>query len=472
MLGFLDKFNINFLNIYLVFPFIFALIVGLFNSFYNPIQVRLFSKIFFVVNFILSALIYLTFGYDSTKFFNISFTLDNVTSLYIVLNSLIFLIFNLFSKTSINRFHKLFYPVVILFSGLINIIILTDNILALFVVIFWYILIDFLLKSTYLKEKEYFSILKKQFALDLTIFFIGISLFILNLAQYFINIEIEPCYSIIQALISNMQPHNTLFSYFGVVLISIRFLNLFPFLSLNINNTNKINNFVSTFLLISSTFVGSFLILKFVKTFSFVALDYKNAIIIYLIVNIFYYAFASFKNENIVKKLTYLFASSLAIVLTIGQIEQRKEEIFILFVSCLILSYLFCFMFCFIFENKFKSLKIQALKRIEIKNKILKLLFLLSFLNLACLPLFGLFSYLLITLIAIFQNNNLIFYPIIFGVFLTNISIYNLIYQLFIEKSDRLISNLKLSYYQFLSLFIVAVGLVIFSILPIAGDLF
>ena len=469
MLDFLNNFNINFLNIYLVFPFIFALIIGIFNAFFNPIQVRLFSKIFFIVNFILSALIYLTFGFDTTKFLNISFTLDSITSLYLILNSLIFLIFNLFSKTSINRFHKLFYPIMIIINGLINFIILTDNILALFVLIFWYILIDFLLKSTYLKEKAYFSTLKKQFALDITIFFAAISLFALNLAQYFINIEIEPCYNIIQALLANFQVQSTILSFFGLILICARLLNLFPFLCLNINNTNKINPFVSTFLLLNSTTIGSFLFLKLTKTFSQTFLSYKNAIIVFLLAGLFYYVFASFKNKNIVKKLTYLFASNLAIALLL---TQNKEEIFILYLFCLILSYSFCYFFSFILQRRFKSLDITVLKKIDIKSKSLKIIYLLSFLNLGYLPLFWLFIPILLTLEEVFAENNLIIYPIVFGIFLLVLSVFNLIYQLFIEKSDRLQTDFKLSYYQLLSLAIIVIGLIVFSILPIVGSLF
>lgn len=469
MLDFLNNFNINFLNIYLVFPFIFALIIGIFNAFFNPIQVRLFSKIFFIVNFILSALIYLTFGFDTTKFLNISFTLDNISSLYLILNSLIFLIFNLFSKTSINRFHKLFYPIMIIVNGLINFIILTDNIIALFVLIFWYILIDFLLKSTYLKEKAYFSTLKKQFALDITIFFVAISLFVLNLAQYFINIEIEPCYNIIQALLANFQVQSTILSFFGLVLICARLLNLFPFLCLNINNTNKINPFVSTFLLLNSTTIGSFLFLKLTKTFSQTFLSYKNAIIVFLLAGLFYYVFASFKNKNIVKKLTYLFASNLAIALLFA---QNKEEIFILYLFCLILSYSFCYFFSFILQRRFKSLDITVLKKIDIKSKSLKIIYLLSFLNLGYLPLFWLFIPILLTLEEVFAENNLIIYPIVFGIFLLVLSVFNLIYQLFIEKSDRLQTDFKLSYYQLLSLAIIVIGLIVFSILPIVGSLF
>ena len=469
MLDFLNNFNINFLNIYLIFPFIFALIIGIFNAFFNPIQVRLFSKIFFIVNFILSALIYLTFRFDTTKFLNISFTLDNISSLYLILNSLIFLIFNLFSKTSINRFHKLFYPIIIIVNGLINFIILTDNILALFVLIFWYILIDFLLKSTYLKEKAYFSTLKKQFALDITIFFVAISLFALNLAQYFINIEIEPCYNIIQALLANIQVQSTILSFFGLILICARLLNLFPFLCLNINNTNKINPFVSTFLLLNSTTIGSFLFLKLTKTFSQPFLSYKNAIIVFLLANLFYYVFASFKNKNIVKKLTYLFVSNLAIALLFA---QNKEEIFILYLFCLILSYSFCYFFSFILQRRFKSLDITVLKKIDIKSKSLKIIYLLSFLNLGYLPLFWLFIPILLTLEEVFAENNLIIYPIVFGIFLLVLSVFNLIYQLFIEKSDRLQTDFKLSYYQFLSLAIIVIGLIVFSILPVVEGLF
>ena len=469
MLDFLNNFNINFLNIYLVFPFIFALIIGVFNAFFNPIQVRLFSKIFFIVNFILSALIYLTFGFDTTKFLNISFTLDSISSLYLILNSLVFLIFNLFSKTSINRFQKLFYPIMIIVNGLINFIILTDNILALFVLIFWYILIDFLLKSTYLKEKAYFSTLKKQFALDITIFFVAISLFALNLAQYFINIEIEPCYNIIQALLANIQAQNTILSFFGLILICARLLNLFPFLCLNINNTNKINPFVSTFLLLNSTTIGSFLFLKLTKTFSQTFLSYKNAIIVFLLASLFYYVFASFKNKNIVKKLTYLFASNLAIALLFA---QNKEEIFILYLFCLILSYSFCYFFSFILQKKFKSLDITVLKKIDIKSKSLKIIYLLSFLNLGYLPLLWLFIPILLTLEEGFAENNLITYPIVFGIFLLVLSVFNLIYQLFIEKSDRLQTDFKLSYYQFLSLAIIVIGLIVLSVLSIVGSLF
>ncbi len=469
MLDFLNNFNINFLNIYLVFPFIFALIIGVFNAFFNPIQVRLFSKIFFIVNFILSALIYLTFGFDTTKFLNISFTLDSISSLYLILNSLVFLIFNLFSKTSINRFHKLFYPIMIIVNGLINFIILTDNILALFVLIFWYILIDFLLKSTYLKEKAYFSTLKKQFALDITIFFVAISLFALNLAQYFINIEIEPCYNIIQALLANIQAQNTILSFFGLILICARLLNLFPFLCLNINNTNKINPFISTFLLLNSTTIGSFLFLKLTKTFSQTFLSYKNAIIVFLLASLFYYVFASFKNKNIVKKLTYLFASNLAIALLFA---QNKEEIFILYLFCLILSYSFCYFFSFILQRRFKSLDITVLKKIDIKSKSLKIIYLLSFLNLGYLPLFWLFVPILLTLEEGFAENNLIIYPIVFGIFLLVLSVFNLIYQLFIEKSDRLQTDFKLSYYQFLSLAIIVIGLIVLSVLPVVGSLF
>ena len=155
------------------------------------------------------------------------------------------------------------------------------------------------------------------------------------------------------------------------ILICARLLNLLPFLCLNISNTNKINPFVSTFLLLNSITMGSFLFLKLTKTFSQTFLSYKNAIIVFLLASLFYYVFASFKNKNIVKKLTYLFASNLAIALLFA---QNKEEIFILYLFCLILSYSFCYFFSFILQRKFKSLDIAVLKKIDIKSKSLKII--------------------------------------------------------------------------------------------------
>ena len=143
----LENYNNILLDIYIIIPFIFAFLFGIFSFIKNPIYIRRITKTIFSILFVFAFIILTGLEYTNFNIFKINVILNKFSSIFIFINAFIFLIFSIISKTFIQKSQKLFSCVLFLLFGLLNSIILFDNITIIFGSIFWIFLICFLLNS-------------------------------------------------------------------------------------------------------------------------------------------------------------------------------------------------------------------------------------------------------------------------------------------------------------------------------------
>ena len=182
---FLDGFKNCFLDVYIFAPFICAFLIGALFFLKNPIHTRCLVKIFFTIQFFFSS--FLLMGVEETSFslLGIDFLFNAISSIFLFLLTFVFLLFLYFSKTFIQKIHRLFYSVFVLVYGILNIFILSDSIGLTLLSIFWFMLIFYFLSEAFCKNKERKKI-KYQLFFDIVFFVAAIMLIGWDFARYFI----------------------------------------------------------------------------------------------------------------------------------------------------------------------------------------------------------------------------------------------------------------------------------------------
>ena len=461
---------LKFLNIYVLIPFIFAFLIGICGFLKNPIYIRRIAKTMFFIQFILTFILFIAVNEENFSFLNFNFNYDSISSVLLFLTSFIFLIFSIISKTFIKKSTRLFYSALNLFLGLINTVILTDNIFLLLGCIFWIFLTIYLLNTNYsITNKKNFT---KQFSADIILFLFCIILIFYNFARLFILNQIPFDFTEIKDNLYHINNTSILAAYSGFMIIIFRFLNLIPFSNKTIDNSNKTNCLISTINTTAGFFIGNTLLLKIFPEFDYIFYDLEDYIGLYLILNLIWFILLSFKDKSLVKFAHYaLNVFIITNLFTLFSFEEKDISIFIYGLITIILSFAFLFIVLNIITDKFKTDKIDELPKISSKNKLLKFFIIISTLNLVKIPFFGLFSSTLITLISIFSIEydgiilNIIPYILVFGGFLITISTLNIFYKILIEpqqiNKDSLLCN-----HQILCLSMLLVAIIITGIYP------
>ena len=160
------------LKFFIILPFIFSLIIGIINFIKNPIIIRRIAKTFLTIQFLFSIII--LFKENATEFllFNLNFRFDGFCSCLMFLSSLIFFLYSIVSKTQIRKFHRFYYSGILLILGLLNLILLSDNIFLILFFIFWLLILNYF-SNTLFTKKEFKKAFDTQIINDLFWFFVG-----------------------------------------------------------------------------------------------------------------------------------------------------------------------------------------------------------------------------------------------------------------------------------------------------------
>ncbi len=459
--------NNLFINIYILLPFVFSFLLGIFTFIKNPIHIKRITKILFFIIFLCTFFILICYNNLAFSIFKIKFYLSNFSSIIIFINAFIFLIFSIISKTFIQKSQKLFSCATLLTFGLINIITLNNNIIATLGGVFWLLLIYFLLDSNYDRknQKKFFLLLQSDIFLlllcSILIFYDFARLFILNEISFdFVNIKEN---------LNHINNIAILSAFFGLNLIIARLFNFLPFGKKLICS----NPLIETQKTLTSFIVGNIILYKTFITFDYLFYDFEKYITIYLIINFIWFTFLSCRQDNLIKIINSILpVYSIINIFTIFSFEQKGIYTFIYGVVSILASFLLIFIVFSILTNKFKSDKIEDLQKISPKNRILKFFIIISILNLAKAPPFALFSSNLFSLIMIFSINynepvmELMPYILITGTLMISIFILNIFYKILIEPQSIPKNETKLAKHQIIAISLIIIIITLIGICP------
>ena len=459
------------LKIYLLIPFIFAFILGVSTFLKNPIHIRRIAKIFFFFQFIFTFCIFVGFDKSGFSLFNINFIFEENSSLFIFLTSFIFFIFSVISKTFIKKSNRLFYSTLSLLLGLINLIILSDNIFLILASVFWILLVNYLYNSNFSKSnKQTFT---NQLKIDIIILLTSFVLIFYNFARLFILNDIPFDFTQLKDNLYHINSISILAGFLGFIIIAFKFCSLIPFSGKTLQNSTKINGFLCTINYIVSIFTGNILLLKILPAFDYLIYDFEDYFGIYLIFNLAWFILLSFKEKYLLNfAITTLLITSTSIIFSLFSFVVEGMTIFVYGISAIITSYMFLFIVFNLISEKLKTDKIDELTKIPSKNKIFKLFIITALLNIMKIPGFALFSSTLISLVNIFSIDydgiilNFIPYFLLLGAFIVTILSYNIFNKILIEPQTQSLNKTELSNHQIITLTALAAVVIILGIFP------
>ena len=272
------------LTSYLVIPFVFAFLIGISFFLKNPIYIRRLAKVFFVIHFIYSNLIFFCVNESEFAFLNLNFILDNNSQFLLILTSLIFFLYSIFSKMFILKLHKVFYAISFLLLGLVNFLILSDNIFISYFSLFCIILVNYFLFVAFSKKQEE-KTLKYQLAIDMMCYFVSFSLILLEFARFFVINDIGFAFSNLNSNLYKIEDFSITCAFFGLLIIISRLFNFLPFNGKNLFLSNKINPFVYSLCFVSFLILGCSLFLKTYINFDYLFYQFQDEIGIFLLLN-------------------------------------------------------------------------------------------------------------------------------------------------------------------------------------------
>lgn len=459
-------------KLFLFLPFVFAFLLGVLKAIKNPIYIRRISKTFFGFEFLLSIIILFLYPVDVFNIFSFSFSYNEISMYLIFLSSLIFMLFSIFSKTFIDKLHKLFYLTLMILFGLINFIILIDNIFLTLALIFWFLILIYLISISFSKKE-----VKKNASLrlmgDLFWFFVVIALNISGFAKYFVINDIEFSFINIVQNVYHIDDAVVAPAFLGLLILVFRLLDFAPFSTKKVNDIQKTNSFVCLISNIASFLLGAVLLIKCYKDFDYLFYEYQNEISIFLIANLVLYTLLIIKQKHLFDFLSNIFKIFFAFaIFVLFCFEQSTFEIFFKYIIAIILAWMFCGFVFAIISKKFKSDEIEELKRIDDKTKLTQIFSVLALLNIAPMPLFALFSVQLISFMSIFSIEydaiilNITPYILIASAFVVCACVFRIIYKILIEPVESPNFEIQLCSHQVFVFIILTFLLFLLSLCP------
>jgi len=460
------------LNIFLFTPFLFGFFYIIFTFLKNHIYIRRTTKVIFSIEFILSVFILFI---KETKFsiFGIDFILDKFSSYLIFLTSLVFLLFSVISKTFIIKSHKAFHAISLILFGLINLLILSDNIFASLILLFWLFLTTYFFCATFC-EKENKKNIIIQLMSDMFWFLTSTFLILKEFARFFILNNINFSFSTLSENLYKIDDDfSILLAFFGFLILIARMFNFIPFCAKNLSNSTKINPLIYSLQGFSYLTLGCFLFAKTYLNFNFLFYQLQDEIALFLIANFIVFVVLCFRQNNMFKFLNNLFCANIIIGLfSIFSFEAECFRTFAYFAFVTIISYAFSALILIVIKNKFNTDKFEELKRINDKSRLFQFFTTISLLNLASVPLLSFFGAELICFMMIFatdyEGEILNFTPhiLIIGAFFIALSVYNIIYKILIEPPEKSIKPTVLSNHQILVFSILTFATIALSFCP------
>ena len=460
------------LTSYLVIPFVFAFLIGISFFLKNPIYIRRLAKVFFVIHFIYSNLIFFCVNESEFAFLNLNFILDNNSQFLLILASLIFFLYSIFSKMFILKLHKVFYAISFLLLGLVNFLILSDNIFISYFSLFCIILVNYFLFVAFSKKQEE-KTLKYQLVIDMMCYFVSFSLILLEFARFFVINDIGFAFSNLNSNLYKIEDFSITCAFFGLLIIISRLFNFLPFNGKNLFLSNKINPFVYSLCFVSFLILGCSLFLKTYINFDYLFYQFQDEIGIFLLLNFAFFVVMSLRQKNLFKFLTNVFSAVVVVVFfSIFSFESECNNAFLYSIFALCLSYCLSAFVFMILIDKFKTDELDEFKKIQDKTRISQFFITISLLNMASIPLLSFFGFELICFMIIFSTEykgiilNIVPYCLALGVFLISLSSFGVLYKILIEPVQKV--NIKFAFcnHQIIVCAILVFALIILGIYP------
>ena len=466
---FLNGINSCFLDVYIFAPFICAILIGALFFLKNPIHIRCLAKIFFTVQFFFSS--FLLMGVEETKFsvLGVDFLFDKISSVFLFLLAFLFLLFLYFSKTFIQKMHRLFYSVFILVYALLNVVILADSIIGSLMSVFWFLLIFYFLSESFTKSKERKKI-KYQLFFDISYFVIVTMLIGWDFARYFVLNHIDFNYSNIVDNLYHINDLSIMLAFLGFLILSFRFLGFIPIDIKTIKNSSIVNPFIVIFNNICSLLIGVTLLIKTYLSFNYLFYQEQEKIVVVLLINLVYFICLTFRKDNILK-----IALCVAPILLISAMfvlflfdNSGLAAFIVAFLSIMVSLVFFYFIVVFLI-SKMQTLNLEEFKKIPNTSRNVRFFTILSILNLAKMPLLSMFSVFIIIFALIFSTNydgvilNFSPYIILFVNFVLSLNLFNLIYKILIEPQENLKKEIAFSNHQIIPMILCVFVVVILT---------
>ena len=444
------------LKAYLILPFVFAIFFCIFGFIKNPIYVRRIAKVFYFIYFILGCAVFFFCEGIRFSFLNASFEMDKGVQYFIFLVNFIFFLFSIISKNFISKLHKVFYTTSFLLLGLINLLILSDNLCVSLIILFWIFLVNYFLSYTFsnnLNKKE----ITYQLINYLFWFFVSCALILCEFARYFVINNIEISYLEISQNLYKIEDTSVILAFFGMLILIGCLFNFYPFNSKNLSNSIKINSLVYSLMNVNFLLLGSCLLLKFYSIFDYLFFQFQDRLAIYLLINFIIYIILIFRQKSLIRFLTTIFCSCFIIgIFPLFAFEDECTNIFLYYSMITCASYCLSAFVFMILANKFKTDSIDEFKKIEDKTKISQFFIFISMLNIAFVPLLPMFSVQMISLMLMFSTDfkgdilNIISYILLFGIFAISLAGLNVLYKILIEPVEKCEAKVMMSKHQVL----------------------
>ena len=190
-------------------------------------------------------------------------------------------------------------------------------------------------------------------------------------------------------------------------------------------------------------------------------------------INFIIFVTLTFAYKKIFQFITNVFCANFAIaIFSVFSFEQECANAFLYSIFGLCLSYCLTAFTFMVLKEKFKTDNIEEFKKINDKTKICQLFTTISLLNLACVPLFTIFSVELICLMMIFATDyehellNMIPYCLILGIFLISLVSFNVLYKILIEPVQKITTQVAFSNHQIIICIILILIIITYGICP------
>jgi len=459
------------LCVFLVLPFLSAIVNTIFETVRKNIEHSKIADVSFIMLFVFSLYFILTNNDIQFQFLNFNFNFNNTNFIFIFVCNFIFLLFSLISRNLILKSHKLFYGVILLLCGLVNIILINDNILIDYLCLFWIFLLNYLLYSNFSKEKSSKE-LSYYLGLDIFTVLVSFSFVGYGLLRYFVVNDISFSFNQIAFYYDNISELSFQFAFWGLIIIIFRLFHFLPFLSYPFRYSDKDNSLILSLNVLIFLLLGSFLLEKTYIAFNVQFIQDFKILAIYFIVNILYFSFLFFGQKNFIKALISIIPLSLfSGIFILFSNEYSMLASCIVYFIAVMLSFSFAIFVFLIIEDKLNTNRFEFLEKIK-NDIVLKYSVVLSLIITAKVPPFILFSSLIICLLSLFSLtlNNLVMkisvFFIIFSILIVVFACIDLIYKILIKPELKIKQISKISKMQFFVLFLIFLFILLFSLCP------
>ncbi len=460
------------LKIYTILPFFFALILSISVFLKNPVYIRRIAKTFFIVQFIITCIVFFCFQETNFSILNFDFNFTRHNQCLLFLSNFMFFIFSIISKSFILKLHRLFYSTNFLLLGLINLLILCDNIFLFLISLFWIFIIEYFLSISFFEKKETNTI-NLRLINSLVVLFISTALIIKDFARYFLLNDIDFTFSNLSQNIYKIDDLAIIFAFFGFVILISRLFNLIPFNCKNLITTQGINPFIFCLNNICAVILGCCLFSNCYYTFDYLFYQFQDILAIYLLINFIIFTILTLRQKNLLKFLSNIFCANIILgIFSIFSFVDDTISTFTYFIFVLCISYCLCAFVFMILQDKFKTFELEDFKKINDKSRLSQFFCAISILNFANVPLLALYSATFICFMMIFSTEydgiilNIVPYFLILGLFLITLSAFGVLYKILIAPIEKSTSSTSFCNHQIIICIILTLTIILLSIYP------